>query len=434
MTKTHPKIIISLSLTEEAIFVDTDIISARVVQEVNPISGELPVNTLTFSIYTTETAYSMFARGEFQDRLSRRMPVMCYEYVNDVPHLIGKFYLDEWRNVSEWEFEFTAVDLIGLLEREIFNGAFYSTATSVNAILADFLPDVLGADYVVDIDIGAKMLTGWIEPGSYRDALRQVLFAAQGAAVTAKTDILQIVRTRYPINDTEFDYLINNTQIIQGREVELLPMVTSVEFTVHTWNASDLAENLFEGEVEAGFYRITFDKPYYGYEVTGVSNSFESGANWINITVTSSGTMVVTGKPYIDSAVVKAFENPFSDEDDKRNDLSVEKAYLIDPAYGSSGVIEDTMTYFLQRHTQRFAVYGEDTLGVALMDMPVVTTLYDTEIRGLIEKITLDLTGGFRADIEVVGIEHILYYIYIGTEDEAYALATEDGIGLIIQR
>lgn len=415
------------------VFEENDIVSANVVQEVNPISVELPISTLTFSIHSRDIKYSMFAMGKFQDKLSRRMPVLCYEIIDSSEHLIGLFYLDEWKNVSEWEFEFDAVDLIGLLEREKFLGLFYDEPTTVENILNDVLSDIT-ENYEIVEEVKSIELQGWITPGTYRDALRQVLFAAQAAAVTAKSDKICITKTRYPVNDQIYDYHISKSYMLMGRSVDLLPMVTSMEFTTHDWIASDIFETLFEGTVGEGTFEFRFDKPYYDYDVIGEQKVISSfGPNHIIITSNEESELIVRAKPYLDATNKYIYENPLSTEDDKRNDLAVEEAYLINPTWASSGIVEDIMVYFMQRHRQDFETFGESSLDINLMDMPVVSSLYDQEIRGIIKRLVIDLTGGFRVKAYVVGVEHSVQLTYIGTED-GRVLATEDYRRLIVRR
>lgn len=193
MTSTYPKIEMVLDVTTLT-FEQEEVISASVVEEVHPISTQIPIGKLEFRVISYDDDFSMFS-GSYLDLLADRPPVTAYEVVDSVEKLLGKFYLDDWENISENEYSFEAMDIIGVLDKTPFEGIFYSALTSVTTILAEILG---GIDVTYDLDsyIGAKTLKGWIPPGTYRTALQQICFAAGAVAVAARDEDIQIVREK----------------------------------------------------------------------------------------------------------------------------------------------------------------------------------------------------------------------------------------------
>ncbi len=194
MTSTWPKIQIVLDETTLT-FEKEDVTSAVVVEEVHPITNELPIGKLEFNIISTDSSFSMFSDG-YSGLLSGWPVVTLYEVVDDVDVELGTYYLDDWENISENEYKLVGMDIIGVLEATPFEGFFWDSLTTVEQILIDTL-GLLGINYEVDNYTAAKELEGWIPPGTYRTALQQVLFAAGAIAVSARDkDNLQIIRSR----------------------------------------------------------------------------------------------------------------------------------------------------------------------------------------------------------------------------------------------
>jgi hypothetical protein len=162
---TYPVIDVTVAVGTVLRFEKADVISATVTQEINPVSVELPISTLEFKVLNTYSQFTMFA-GETYELLSQRLPVMVYESVGGSNHFIGKFYLQSWKNVSDTEIEFTAIDIIGVLADTDFDGYFFATATTLpNVLAAIFVP--ADVDYTVDASLNAVELTGWIIIGRH---------------------------------------------------------------------------------------------------------------------------------------------------------------------------------------------------------------------------------------------------------------------------
>ncbi|MFH1301188.1 MAG: hypothetical protein ABIK07_09010, partial [Planctomycetota bacterium] len=90
MSKTYPVIKLEFADAEIVTFSKTQIIRAVLVEEINAVGSELPISTLEFKVLDESHAFSMFA-GSSYEMLLERLPVMAYEYVDDIPRFLGKF-------------------------------------------------------------------------------------------------------------------------------------------------------------------------------------------------------------------------------------------------------------------------------------------------------------------------------------------------------
>lgn len=233
MTATYPKIEMVLDVTTLT-FEGEEVVSAKVIEEVHPISIQVPIGKLEFQVVSYDDNFSMFSGG-YVDLLADRPPITAYEVVDGEDVLLGKYFLDDWENISEYEYKFEAMDIMGVLDKTPYEGAFYSALTSVETILEAVLG---GLDLTYDLDsyIGAKTLKGWIPPGSYRSAIQQICFACGAVAVVARESDIQIVRGNvsdfYAIfDDVDNKYMTLPVYSPVGNSctVEILVKLTAVE-------------------------------------------------------------------------------------------------------------------------------------------------------------------------------------------------------------
>ena len=140
MTTTYPIITFEIIGGGTLEFTREQIISADIIEENKPVSIDLPISTLELSLYVSDDTFSMFEQSSYSV-LAERTPILVYENVNGDARLIGKFYLDKWRNPNERKIEVTAIDIIGVLENTEFDGVFFASPTLLSeAITQVFSP------------------------------------------------------------------------------------------------------------------------------------------------------------------------------------------------------------------------------------------------------------------------------------------------------
>jgi len=478
MAITYPVVIMDVGEIVE--FTNEEIVSADIVQEINPISVELPISTFEFSVYSEDARFSIFSGGEFFSSLSKRQPMMVYENIDGTNHFMGKFYLDDWESTGQYELAFKCVDIIGVLDATKYDGGFWPTATTLEDILYEIL-NPLNIEYtIIDESIKSIEIKGWIPPGTYREAIQQVCFAAGVTARSARSETLNIVWTRLPINnpDNVYDMAIGEADRTMDQSVKLLPLVTSIELISHEYSKGAdfratengdgriteggderitnsiytlVSEDIFSETLTPGFYKIVFDKPYYNVAVEGVGyvpiyriteggderqtegsesriipGDYEFGPNCLYLTVYEpGGEVLVTGYPWVDSKQAHKFTEADIGEGVAKNALQIPDATMIS-LDNAETILNRVRDYFRQRYTQNVNLftdgadtefYGTKNYGsgtYASVKNPRVsnTVLIDvyagSKLLAMIEKMDFDMTGGFRTNAEVVGIEYIV--------------------------
>ena len=367
MAATFP--IVKLNLNNEIIeFRDQDVIGAMVVQEIHPLSIEMPISTATVKIRTTDPRFSPFSDGEYYQALLSNVTVDVWESVDGTEQFIGRFYVQDWYNPIEGEFEFICQDIIGSLDTIPYDGSFWENQTALSVILASIL-DPLAVDWEVDAVVGEKEMKGYLAGGenvSVREVLQALLFAAGAFASTAQSEKLHILETKLPIplasypqevgkydvgfkydagtlyTDVVADGVITDADKVGDQKITVLPMVTGIKLLSHDYAKATAVEDVYSATLEPGYYKVIFPKPYWEIIPTGVGDTptalgfedgtgflatedsvdwtncsliavtgeFVFGPNSIHLTVLETGLVSIQGKPWMDNIRSFSWDNP----------------------------------------------------------------------------------------------------------------------------
>ncbi|HOJ01284.1 MAG TPA: hypothetical protein PLL88_06650 [Anaerolineaceae bacterium] len=417
------KPLIRLTVGSETLeFSGEEVTSATLVEETNIIGMELPISALEAKIMNYDESFSMFS-GSYFSLLSERLPVVAYENVDGELQFLGKFYLSEWKNTSEHEFEFRAVDIIGILDATDYDGNFWSADTPLGTVLAQtFVP--INVLYTLDESLQSVPIRGWIPPGNYREALQQICLAAGAAAISVRSDRLQIRPVVIPTQ--HFDYRVRDTDKLMEQSIELQTLVTSIELVSHNYTQGSELEEIFNKELEAGSHKIIFEKPYYNIVVDGpgydpsylvtedeeyiiteagdqieVGGEYVFGPNVLYLEMTQSGIITITGYPWLDSKRAYIFRETGITEYANKNALVVDSATLVNMD-NAQIILDRVRDYYRQRYRKTITLLpSEITLG----DIVLTRTLYQKNILATVQKMSTDLAGGYLAQTELLGIE-----------------------------
>lgn len=442
MTRTYPIIKMTIAGTEY-VWQDTDIVEARAIQEVHPIAIELPMSTLDFTIYTTNPQFSIFSDGGLYSQLSEGQVVRLYEYIDGIQVFVNEYYLDDWKHLDANTIQFRAIDLIGRLENMQYDGGFWSSLTGITTILHAFL-DTYGVLFFVDGMDTEITLKGWIPPGTVREALQQVCFAAGMTAHGSIDGFLILTPAVYALQSSSVDLTVPDGDKRDDQTVDLLPLVTGVDLILHDYLQGAVSETIFSQTLAPGSYKVIFNKPYYSVSVTGVgyipyylvtesedfliteggdfliaNGEYIYGPNSIMLTVFPPGGAVeVTGYPWVDS---KQSYLAMISSGNRSNDLKIEEATLVNGS-NKIKIANYVKDYYRRRYRHRFTLLNYNTPTAIYGLAPVYGTgLYSANglqvghvihsnmltksVLGVAEKLEYDLTGGFRIALESVGIE-----------------------------
>lgn len=453
---TYPKIVYG-----EVTFSREDIQSATLIEEFSPLSIILPTSRLEVQIYTEDLDFSIVnPSGKFEALLERN-PVSVYEVSDSKTDYIGQYFLDEWDNSNDRLVRLTFTDLIGLLDGDTCRGGMWLTPITVSDLLSELFTGS-GVMFEVDPDLADQTLTGWIPICSYREALQQVAFAAGAYAKSARQGgfiklgklepavavtkgircgvgragagrlrQLDFRKTQWFVfsgvnavtrgvrsgvgragqtriwqkrwRQAQWDQLdpiitIPMTKQGMGRTLGLRSRVTGVALTLHDIVAGTGTINLYDGTLTKGVHEITFSQPAHTLSVTGAS-IVESGVNYAVLSVAEAGNVSLTGLAYEDTQTVRVVSANLL-PGTKENVVQVTDATMVNSNNGNP-LAQRLFDYYQQRYLQKATLFAPTVQpGWSV----VMDTLYGRVVKGVVEKMEIDLAGGYLADVEVVGI------------------------------
>lgn len=314
------------------LFSGSDLVSANVLEEIDPISSELRINTLNFTLYSEDAEFSILNPQGIFSRLQQKQPLKIYEYLDGVKKNIGTYYLDEWENEDEYNINMTGIDLVGVIDGTDFAGGTYHEVAA-----GDIIEEIMtsaDAEYELDSNLASKVLSGIISACTHREALQQVVFAIGGIVDCSRSNKIKI----YPMPTVLSGHIGKDRKFI-GHKLKLKPLVTGVEVTAH---------NYVDGE----------DNP----QIFGVYN-----------------TNLAPG--------------------DKENILKVEEATLVSNS-NALEVAQRVYNYYQMRHQDDGEILVRDE---EVGQIVTIDTLHNQQVQGIIEKLDINLTGGFIANTTITG-------------------------------
>lgn len=375
-----------------------EIVEAHVLEECDPLSSEISINTLNVSLYNKEGRFSILNPEGYFDVLQHKQKFTVWEDVKQdarstgsVSYCMGTFYLSDWSNSGDTLADFSAVDAIGLLDGAPFDGGIYDTTA---AELAEAI--LTGYSYTLDGSLAAERVQGYIAAGTRRGALQQLAFAIGAVVDCSRGELIRIA----PAPSKASGMITYDRKLQDGSKVTLNPLITAVAVTAHRYLPGEATEELYRDTLDPGIYRVTFNAPAVvdSLTVTGAELT-ESGVNLCTLTVAKAGEVCVTGRKYTDSTVVlrrTAANLPPNAQD---NELTVTDATLVGPSRAEAVAVR-VLEHYAQRYEQNFSMVAGDE---KLADRLIIQSFGGEMVRGVLTKLELDLTGGFLADAKVIG-------------------------------
>lgn len=197
----------------------------RVTQELHPISLELPISTMTWTLNSPDGITYLF---------QEKQPVEAWTG----ERLLGVYYIDTAKRSSTNVYKMECNDAFGILDSVDFPGAVYTSKSA-----KEIVSSIVGDDFEIDFGATAdKALTGAILPTTKREALQQVLFAW---GVTAATDGGEKIRVFAPGTEPTS---IGEDRTYTGASVTTEALVTGVTLTAHEY-AEDTAGTQIGGKM-----------------------------------------------------------------------------------------------------------------------------------------------------------------------------------------
>ncbi len=349
---------------------------ASVIQECSPISAEVAINTLDFTLIGDSDIDYVF-----QSKQSLEI------YNND--ELLGVFFVRSYRRTAQRFYSVSSEDYLGLLDAVQFAGGIYTARNAYELLTAIFA----AANVPLDMDeaLRRESVTGWIPVCTCREAVRQICFAI-GAAVD--TTLSSRVRIFIPPNVIAHDFTAG--EIMQGQTLtDRDKKLTEVRLTVHGYAKGEKTETAYSAEESGtgdGIY-VEFNAPMHDLSITA-GTIVESGANYAIIN--ASNGCVLSGTLYNHTKTIRTMRNPLTNAGDPANVVAVESMTLVS-ASNADARLQALYDYYIVQGTinsELVLARLRGTMTARPADKVKIATVYAGVQTARLESIRYKLHGG----------------------------------------
>lgn len=232
---------------------DDSLYSVDVYEEMSLISQQIPADTLSLTLGNFENAQYVFQNRQalylFQDN-----------------SLMGTYYIDSSKRVSDKKYSLTSTDFKGLMDLSYYMGGIWidegSTGRLTPIRLIDLLKDIFAGEHIeLDVDDGVAntLVTGYIPICSKREALCQVLLATGTVCRTSRSNHIQV----YKLDDELHEISDIDNTIYAGAEIEKRNKVTEVKLYEYSYalDTQFSKRTVYQGELKPGRNIIQFTMP-----------------------------------------------------------------------------------------------------------------------------------------------------------------------------
>lgn len=290
------------------VFYGKELRNVKLIQELDPISTQISINTADFTIdsksnieysFQAKQPLSVFFNGELK----------------------ATTFVKSSKRKSKFLWEIQSEDYIGLLDSIPFYGDIYENENAVEII--DSIFKKAKVPYSIDDSFANIILNGYIPITTCREALMQVCFAIGAVVDTSDSDVVKIFKLPSEISQT-----IPLSRIMQGQSFNDDETVTDVEILGHKYRETREEVELYDS-VESGDgdgIMLTFSEPLHDFDIEN-GEIIESSAN--HIIFNANEACIVRGYKYEHITFKKRKHNPIVLASELEKVVSIENATLI---------------------------------------------------------------------------------------------------------
>ena len=326
------------------IFYGDELRGVKLIQEIDPISTQISINTADFTLDSkTDMEYSFQAK----------QPLSVY--FNG--ELKATTFVKKSTRKAKRLWSIQSEDYIGLLDSIPYYGGIYTNKNAVE-LLNDIFT-VAKVPYSIDDVFADAVVTGYIPFTTCRDALMQVAFGIQAVVDTSNSEVVKVFALEEDVKQT-----VPLNRIMQGQNFTEEDIVTGVLVTVHTYkpitetidvydaNESGIGENIF----------VKFSEPLHDLSITnGIINS--SGANYA--VINANANCVLRGQRYDHTAVPEPKDREDVGATTPKRVIPIDNATLVSQ-YNIDKIINSCYNWLIKTNTTNLKIvegkhikYGE---------------------------------------------------------------------------
>ena len=296
-------------------FTGKELRNVKVDQRINPISSEITINTVDFTLDS---------KSDIEYSFQQKQPLTVYFNGN----LLLTTFVSKSSRKSKMLWSVQSEDYIGSLDDIRFPGGIYVNQNACEII--EEISALTNIPFEIEDTFRNSTVSGYIPYTSCRDALMQVCFAIKAAVNTFGSSTVKIFSLSQNVSQ-----IIPNERIYQGQSSEETETITSVSLVEHQYTES--TENVEIYKAESGTSNaemlITFSEPLHSLSITNgeilkdESGKRKCGANYAYIKANEG--CVLSGKKYKHTEIRHTKRNPVVAVSDIPKDVEIKNATLV---------------------------------------------------------------------------------------------------------
>lgn len=292
-------------------FYGDELRGVKLIQELNPLSSEIAINTADFTLDS---------KSDMEYSFQTRQPLSIY--FNGA--LRATTFVKSSKRKAKRLWEVQSEDYIGLMDSISYYGGMYIDADAYDVLVDIFT--VAKVPYTIDEAFKGIKLNGYIPYTTCREALMQVTFAIGAVVDTSNSDSVKV----FSLSD-ELAQSIPLSRIMQGQSFTDEDTVTDVEVTAHTYTAISETSDVYKAS-DSGTGTdifVTFSEPLHDLSITNGA-IVSSGVNYAIINAEDG--CVLKGQKYEHNTAIKRQHNPIVLASEIEKIVLVDNATLVSSA------------------------------------------------------------------------------------------------------
>jgi len=365
--------------------------SAKLTEEISPVTLTVPVNTLDLSFFTPNGRFALLDPQGAYKLFQWKQEIAAYKTVDGARVALGSYYLQTATGTVDAVTQLSCVDIIGILDTLEYKGGIYSAVPLATLLGAILTPEDIA--FEIDTAFDGVTISGYLPICSKRAALQQIAFAIGAVLDPTRSEVMRF----YPAPTTA-TALIQPGRKIKGHKITLEDLVTQVDVTAHNYLLSDELKEVTKTTLGVGEHTITFNTPVSITAATGATLTTVH-PNYCVVTVSVAGEVVLSGYEYLDATTIHTVKIDPLPAGAKNSAKTFSTATLVDPSKATA-VAQRLYSYYQNRYTDEGDVLPGEEIPA---ELATITSLGGKTITGHLQRLVTDLAGGCIESIKVRG-------------------------------
>ena len=315
-------------------FYGDELRGVKLIQEIDPISSEISINTADFTLDS---------KLDMEYSFQSKQPLSVY--FNG--ELKATTFVKKSTRKAKRLWSIQSEDYIGLLDSIPYYGGIYTNKNAVE-LLTDIFT-VAKVPYIIDEVFANAVVTGYIPFTTCRDALMQVAFAIQAVVDTSNSDVVKVFALEEDVKQT-----IPLNRIMQGQNFADEETVTGVEVTVHSYKKTTETIDVYDA-TESGTGNNIFVKFSEPLHHLSIANGTITQSHTNYAIINASAGCILQGQQYEHTTQTRRQNNPVVLANELDNIIAVDNATLVSQ-YNIDNVLNKCYNWLIKTNTTNLKI------------------------------------------------------------------------------